>query len=409
MNQTSATRSFNPSQKASNANSNSTQKQQVSKIETTQSNPREESLEMKNLLIDFHDPQLVARSVRFPNNGRSKKINKPKPHPTNNKVASNPVSSHLVAPKTYPKCQLAHPYLKNGLHSHKHPFYENSVRFSAEQWMNQSNDSDLDVSYLTETPQNKPNAFTCTQLNEMLHCFNFLSFQSGVDPEYLTATQPEITQKSRALLINWLLLVHQKLSLHPQTFFTAINVLDKYCSKVPVQNKKWQLLGVTILFMAAKFEEVRPPKISKWVSISEKQFSVLEIITLEAEVLCAIDFRLSTSSPYQLLELAVEIQGLSSAVFQTALGFLMASCFDLRMSVFDPRLTVEASLALAQQTPQDSALQSVDQLSALCARLSSNFTLAGDDQNKCMRNMCLIVLNLNKAGLLALRKVFSSL
>lgn len=409
MNQTSGTSTSYPCQKPQNTHSNSSHKPQISKIDTTESNRRDDSLDKPSLKLDFRIPQLAAKLTQFPNNGRSKKINKAKPHQNNPKLTSLSLPSHIPQLTTNCKDQLANPNPKNDLHSHKHPFYANALRFSTDQWATRSNHSCLDFPSPVQTSPTNPNSFSSFQLNEMLRCFDFSSFQKGVDSEYLISTQSEVTQKSRALLINWLLLVHQKFALHPQTFFTAVNILDRYCSRVSIQNKKWQLLGVTVMFIAAKFEEVRPPKLGKWLAISENQFSVGEVVALEAEVLSEIGFKLSTSSPYQLLELAIEVQGLSSAILHTALGFLTASCFDLRMSVFDCRQIVEASLDLAKEVLKDSNEHSNDQMTNLCARLSLNFMLAGDAHCKCMRNMCLIVLNLNKAGLLALRKVFSVL
>ena len=45
------------------------------------------------------------------------------------------------------------------------------------------------------------------------------------------ATQPDITEHMRAVLLNWLIDVHLKYKLQPETLFVATQILDAYLSK----------------------------------------------------------------------------------------------------------------------------------------------------------------------------------
>ena len=60
----------------------------------------------------------------------------------------------------------------------------------------------------------------------------------------------------RATLISWLVEVHLKFKLMPETLYIAVNILDRYCEKQVVSREDFQLVGVTALFIAAKYEEV---------------------------------------------------------------------------------------------------------------------------------------------------------
>jgi len=67
----------------------------------------------------------------------------------------------------------------------------------------------------------------------------------------------------RAILVDWLVEVHMKFNLVPETLFLCINVIDRYCEIVNVPRAKLQLVGVTALLIACKYEEIYPPEVRK--------------------------------------------------------------------------------------------------------------------------------------------------
>lgn len=74
-------------------------------------------------------------------------------------------------------------------------------------------------------------------------------------PNYM-AGQSEITWDMRATLIDWLLQVHFRYQLLPETLWIAVNIVDRFLSKRVVSLAKLQLVGVTAMFIAAKYEEI---------------------------------------------------------------------------------------------------------------------------------------------------------
>ena len=56
--------------------------------------------------------------------------------------------------------------------------------------------------------------------------------------------------------------VSSEFTLKRETYHLAINFVDRYLSKVNVTKIELQLVGVTSLYMAAKCEEIFPPRIS---------------------------------------------------------------------------------------------------------------------------------------------------
>jgi len=82
--------------------------------------------------------------------------------------------------------------------------------------------------------------------------------------------QSEINIKMRLILVEWLIEVHLKFKLLPETLFLTINLIDRYCMVKDVLKNEYQLLGVTAMLIASKYEEIYPPEIRDFVHITDK-------------------------------------------------------------------------------------------------------------------------------------------
>ena len=76
-----------------------------------------------------------------------------------------------------------------------------------------------------------------------------------IDSSYFK-NQPEINEKMRAILIDWLIDVNNKFCFKEETLFIAINMIDTYLSLKKIRRCNLQLLGVTALFIACKQNEI---------------------------------------------------------------------------------------------------------------------------------------------------------
>ena len=62
------------------------------------------------------------------------------------------------------------------------------------------------------------------------------------------------------------------------------------------------MLGVTALLIATKYEEIYPPELKDLIAISENKFKKEEILTMEQQVLAALDFNFMVPSSLRFLE-----------------------------------------------------------------------------------------------------------
>ena len=68
--------------------------------------------------------------------------------------------------------------------------------------------------------------------------------------------QTDINAKMRSILIDWLVEVHLKFKLMPETLYLTVNLIDRFLEKEQIMRNKLQLVGVTAMFMASKYEEI---------------------------------------------------------------------------------------------------------------------------------------------------------
>ncbi|KAF9069228.1 cyclin-like protein [Rhodocollybia butyracea] len=112
-------------------------------------------------------------------------------------------------------------------------------------------------------------------------------------------SQSELTWDMRVTLIDWILQVHLRYHMLPETLWIAINIIDRFLSQRTVSVVKLQLVGITAIFIAAKYEEILAPSVDEFVFMTEEGFTKDEILKGERIILQALDFQISHyCSPY---------------------------------------------------------------------------------------------------------------
>lgn len=125
-----------------------------------------------------------------------------------------------------------------------------------------------------------------------------LFFQA--DPLYIER-QSDLTEKMRTILVDWLIDVHLKFKLLPNTLFLTVNLIDRYLSKQQISRHQVQLVGIAALMIVAKFEEIYPPLLKDYVSVCDSAYTREQILSMESDILLAVDFNLAQTSSYTFL------------------------------------------------------------------------------------------------------------
>ena len=129
--------------------------------------------------------------------------------------------------------------------------------------------------------------------------------------------QTDMNEKMRAMLIDWIIDVHFKFKLKADTLFLTVWLIDKYLSLKKVKRNKLQLIGVTCMLIACKYEEIYSPEVFDFVYITENSYEKKDIIELELEILTLLDFNVTVPTSNSFYEIIS-----SSLCFSTQEFFL---------------------------------------------------------------------------------------
>jgi len=146
-----------------------------------------------------------------------------------------------------------------------------------------------------------------------------------VSPQYMQ-TQRDINATMRAILVDWLVEVAEEYRLESETLHLSINYIDRFLGYVPVARSKLQLVGVSCMLLAAKFEEIHPPGVDEFVYISDNTYHRHEILAMEGTILNRLQFELSVATPKTFLSRYVRVAQIGGACDSTAASLCHYLC-----------------------------------------------------------------------------------
>ena len=91
-------------------------------------------------------------------------------------------------------------------------------------------------------------------------CYNLLLQCASVVHDYMV-NQPDINAKMRGILVDWLIEVHRKFELMPETLYLTINIVDRFLCVKAVSRRELQLVGISSMLIASKYEEIWAPEV----------------------------------------------------------------------------------------------------------------------------------------------------
>ncbi|KAI9196098.1 hypothetical protein LWI28_021000 [Acer negundo] len=132
--------------------------------------------------------------------------------------------------------------------------------------------------------------------------YNFykLSEHESQAHDYMDA-QPDINAKMRSILVDWLNEVHRKFQLMPETLYLTINIVDRFLSKQIVSRKELQLVGISSMVIACKYEEIWAPEVNDFVFISDNAYAREQVLAMEKSILGKLEWHLTVPTPYVFL------------------------------------------------------------------------------------------------------------
>ncbi|RWA04720.1 hypothetical protein EKO27_g10387 [Xylaria grammica] len=182
---------------------------------------------------------------------------------------------------------------------------------------------------------------------EIFEYLRDLECKSIPNPQYMDH-QDDIGWRTRGILIDWLIEVHTRFHLLPETLFLAINIIDRFLSKKVVQLDRLQLVGITAMFIASKYEEVLSPHVANFKHVADDGFTEEEILSAERFILGVLNYDLSYPNPMNFLRRISKADNYDIQTRTIGKYLMEISLLDHRFMAYRPSHVAAASMYLAR-------------------------------------------------------------
>lgn len=206
---------------------------------------------------------------------------------------------------------------------------------------------ELEWENLDEEDANDP-FMVSEYVEEIFEYMHKLELETLPDPNYMTK-QKNFKPKMRSILVDWIVEVHLRFRLLPETLFLAINLMDRFMSKEAVQVDKLQLLATGSLFVAAKYEEVRSPSVKNYSYVTDGGYTEEEILDAERYILNILDFNLNYPNPMNFLRRISKADDYDIQTRTIGKYLLEISLMDPKLIGIKPSLCAAASMFLSRR------------------------------------------------------------
>mmetsp|Transcript_5507 Transcript_5507/g.12000 ORF Transcript_5507/g.12000 Transcript_5507/m.12000 type:complete len:508 (+) Transcript_5507:484-2007(+) len=170
-------------------------------------------------------------------------------------------------------------------------------------------------------------------------------------PKEYMEEQPDINAKMRAILIDWLVEVHMKFRLVPETLYLCVNLIDRYCQLVDVKRSELQLVGVTALLVACKYEEIYPPEVRDCVYITDRAYLRQQVLDMEQDILAKLKFRITVPTAYPFLSRFLTMVDASDLVRHAASFYMERTLQEHDLLRYRPSVVAASAVILAMNNP----------------------------------------------------------
>merc|ERR550539_361784 len=186
-------------------------------------------------------------------------------------------------------------------------------------------------------------------VNEIYAYMRYLEDKQSISEEYLSHVKTTILPKMRAVLVDWLIQVHQQFNLLQETLYLTVAILDRFLQDhaSKIERKQLQLVGVASMFIAAKYEEMYAPEIGDFVYITDRAYTESQIREMEMKILSSLEFELGRPLPLNFLRRNSKAGNVDALVHTLAKYVMELTLVNYEFAHWEPSKLSAAALALS--------------------------------------------------------------
>ena len=235
-------------------------------------------------------------------------------------------------------------------------------------------------------------------VNHIFTHFRHCELDLMPNPNYMAA-QRDINARMRAILVDWLVDVHVRFKLMPEVLYLTVNLIDRFLSECSVVRQKLQLVGVTAMLVASKYEEIYAPEVRDFVYISDKAYTREEILKMEAVMLNRLKFDLTIPSALKFVDRALRVAGAPPQQQWYAKFCVELALVEYKMLRFPPSLLAAACVNVASRVLDRGTWD---------ATLTAYTGYAEADLLECCDELMELIRRSESSNLTAVRRKYSS-
>lgn len=188
-------------------------------------------------------------------------------------------------------------------------------------------DEDIDAA-------DKANATACAEYVQEIYAYQCELENRNLPVDYMPR-QSEVNEHMRERIVDWICSLHYRFQFQIDALFHAISLLDRFLSVKVIAHSRLQLVGLTALVIASKYEDSYTAPLSQFAKVAEHPTcSIANIVQMEREFLLAINFGLSAPTSLTFLKRYAK-----AAKAETNMGML--SRFMAELTLGDYKLTAK--------------------------------------------------------------------
>lgn len=170
---------------------------------------------------------------------------------------------------------------------------------------------------------------------EVINYLHELEHRYAADPDYMS-NQDELKWEMRGVLIDWIVQVHQRFNLLPETLFLTVNYVDRFLSRRRVSLSRFQLVGAVALFIAAKYEEINCPTVQEVAYMADNAYSIEDFLKAERFMIDVLEFDMGWPGPMSFLRRVSKADDYDYETRTLAKYFLEITIMDHRFVASQP-------------------------------------------------------------------------
>lgn len=159
--------------------------------------------------------------------------------------------------------------------------------------------------------------------------------------------QSEITPSIRFILVEWLFQVCYSRNIPHYPIYLAINMVDRYLEKSTIKKSKFQLLGITSLYIAEKYDEVHYNDISDNLYVCGNIYDRKEMLDMEKNILKTLNYSISYISPLCFLRTLLKHKNMDKNALVYCYYILDLTTLSPEMNKFKPSIISSSALMIS--------------------------------------------------------------